>query len=79
MKLLTDALNGTFDSAAKGTTKSAGGKDTTKEDETCFLKQFEETHRNTDHRGGKGGHDSEEEEDDEGHGGQGQRVGCQAQ
>jgi len=44
-----------------------------------LLKHFAEEHRNTDHRGGTGGHhDSDEEgEEEEGHGGQ--RVGCQAQ
>lgn len=76
MKLLTDALNGTFEGAVSGA--KTAGKDTTKEDETCYLKSFEENHRNTDHRGGQGGHDSEEEDDEEGHG-HGQRVGCQAQ
>ena len=45
--------------------------------ETCELKPFEETHRNTHHRGGQGGHDSDDEENEDGHP-QGQRVGCQA-
>lgn len=80
--LLSDALTGKAGAAAK---PKAGGK-TTESDadiaETCELKQFDEAHRNTDHRGGQSGHhhnsDGEEDEDEDGHG-HGQRVGCQAQ
>lgn len=71
MQLLTDALS--TNGAAK---TPKGGASKEKEDETCFLKAFEEHHRNTDHRGGTGGHDSEGEEDDEDGHGHGQRVGC---
>lgn len=47
--------------------------------EKVFLKKFEEHHKNTHAQGGTRGNDSEEEGEDEEGGGQGQKVGCQAQ
>lgn len=78
--LLTEALGG-----AAGATPSpkTAAKDTPAGDApvVCELKQFKESDRNTDHRGGQGGHhhDSDEEEEDDGHAHGGQRVGCQQQ
>lgn len=66
-------------------TPAKGGKGGKKEEakdvdvaETCELKAFHESHRNTHHQGGTEGHGDSEDEDEDGHH-HGQRVGCQAQ
>lgn len=82
-KLLTDALQGS--GAAPQTKGKQGEANPSAEDvaETCELKQFKETDRNTDHRGGAAGEhrnsDGEEDEDEEGGHPRGQQMGCQAQ
>jgi DnaJ family protein A protein 2 len=75
MTLITDALGENVTKAGKGGKKAEENKDDVAE--TCYLKAFEEQHRNTHHQGGTEGQGDSEEEDDEGHG-HGQRVGCQA-
>lgn len=78
-KLLTDALSGTV-GAVKAGKATAKATEDGKIDETCYLKTFQEAHRNTDVRGGdKDNHESDEDEDEEGHGHGGQRMGCQQQ
>jgi DnaJ homolog subfamily A member 2 len=84
--LLQEALGGAASAvsgAAKGGKAAAKkGDEGDKDAVVCELKAFSEDHRNTDHRGGTGGHhdsDEEEDEDGHGHGHGGQRVGCQQQ
>lgn len=68
--ILTDALQGTGAAPTTKGGKKAEAPSTEDVAETCELKQFKESDRNTDHRGGTAGehHNSEgEEEDEEGH------------
>lgn len=79
MALLNEALGSADTPASKGKKGGAKKEETKDEDvaETCLLKNFDESHRNTHVQGGTSAAGDSEEEDDEGH--HGQRVGCQTQ